>query len=156
MKSRALSTVAFLASVVLAGPALAQQPTSGVAKLADLVGDVLVSKGDAMVAGMNGMPLPVATRVVTTAGAKVTIAYEFGCNVRLDENSQFTVKVAADCAALAKEVVALGPAPGAIGGGVGTAVAGGSALGTMVQAAFIGGMAYGAYETFKKNPVSPN
>jgi hypothetical protein len=156
MKPRALLTFTLLACLLLGGPALAQS-ASPVAKLADMVGDVLVSRGDAMVAGANGMPLTSGTRVVTTAGAKVTIAFDFGCDVRLNENSRFTVTTGADCAALAKEVVVLGPAPGAIGGGVAAAVPIAPTGGFMVGAAIVGGLGYGAYEVFRSSPsVSPN
>ena len=83
------------------GPALAQQQDT-VAKLADLEGNVLVSQGDAMVAGTaNGQRVAVGTRVVTTAGAKVTISYDVGCDVRLKENERFTVNIGA-CARVAR------------------------------------------------------
>jgi hypothetical protein len=156
MKPRALSTFALVSCLLLAGPALAQ-PASPVAKLTDLVGDVLVSRGDAMVAGANGMPLTAGTRVVTTAGAKVTIAFDFGCDVRLNENSRFTVTTGVDCAVLAKEVVALGPAPGAIGGGVAAAVPVAPTGAFIMGAVTVGGLGYGAYEVFRSSPsVSPN
>ena len=142
-----------LAVVLCATSAWAQQGT--VAKLADLTGNVLVSQGDAMVAGNNDQRLAPGTRVVTTAGAAVTINYDVGCDVRLKENERFTVRLG-ECAVLLKEVVALGPAPGAIGGGVGTAIGGAAGLETIAGVVAVGGLGYGAYETFrkKKKPVS--
>jgi len=157
MNIRRISMGLAIAAALGAGSALAQQQGT-VAKLADIEGNVLVSQGDAMVAGSNGQRVPVGTRVVTTAGAKVTINYDFGCDVRLKENERFTVSLGA-CAALLAQVVPLGPAAGAIGGG--TVVAGGTAAGsptvaTVVGIVAIGALGYGAYETFKKDNVSPN
>ena len=156
MNIRAVSTVIAIAAGLFAGAALAQQQQGTVAKLADVEGNVLVSQGDAMVAGSNGQRVPAGTRVVTTAGAKATVNYDFGCDVRLKENERFTVNLGA-CAAL---LAAVEPAAaGAIGGG--TAVAGGtaaalSAPGAVFTAAAVGGLGYGVYQVFKKDNVSPN
>src|SRR5438067_10888161 len=64
--------------------AAAQRPadTRTVARLKDVVGTVLVSQGDAMVAGVRDQRLAVGTRVVTTLGASVLIDYDKGCDVR--------------------------------------------------------------------------
>lgn len=160
--ARSLAAAALSVAAVVAGSAFAQQPNQNtVARLTDLQGNVLVSQGDAMVAGSVNQRLPVGTRVVTTGGAKVTINYDVGCDVRLNENQRSTVR-AAPCAILLAEVETLGPAAGAIGGGTaaGAATAGGTAgimgttlAGIVVPAAVIG---VGVYETFKKNAVSPN
>jgi hypothetical protein len=159
MNIRAISTGIAFAAALFAGSALAQQQ-GAVAKLADLEGNVLVSQGDAMVAGSNGQRLPVGTRVVTTAGAKVTVSYDVGCDVRLVENQRFTVNVGA-CAALLASVEPLGPAAGAIGGGAGAVAGGGTAValstGALTGIAVVGIVGLGAYETLKNNkPVSPN
>src|SRR5437899_1103524 len=86
---------AAVAVALVAGPVSAQQPAqqqnNTVAKLKDMEGNVLISQGDAMIAGANDRRLRVGTRVVTTAGAKVTITYDVGCEVRLKENERFTV-----------------------------------------------------------------
>ena len=119
MNIRAVSTVLGLAVALGAGAAIAQQPTT-VGRLTGLEGDVLVSQDDAMVAAANNQRVAVGTRVVTLAGAKVVIDYDVGCNVALKENERFTVRLG-ECAALVSQVVDLGPAPGAIGGGVGAA-----------------------------------
>ena len=47
-------------------------------------------------------------RVVTTAGAKVTIHYDRGCDVRLEENQRFTVSNRCGCCALVAAVVPVG------------------------------------------------
>jgi hypothetical protein len=151
-----------LAALLCAGPALAQQPSSNtVAKLKDAEGNVLVSQGDAMVAGANDRRLAVGTRVVTTTGAQVTISYDVGCDIRLKENERFTVTVG-PCAALLASVESLGPAAGAIGGGTaGTSVAAGTAgalgvgaTGAALTAGLITGV--GIYQLTRKNAVSPN
>ena len=170
-----VSAIGAAASALLvAGGVLAQQPSNTVAKLKDAEGNVLVSQGDAMIAGANDQRLAVGTRVVTTGGATVTISYDVGCDVRLKENERFTVTVG-PCAVLLGQVESLGPAAGAIGGGTtGTATAttaGGGAAGSAGAAAagpFAaagGGVAIvttgvitgiGIYELTRKNPISPN
>jgi len=154
MNMRVISTVIAFTAALFAGSAFAQQQGT-VAKLSDVEGNVLVSQGDAMVAGSNGQRLVAGTRVVTTAGAKVTIDYDFGCDVRLKENERFTVNLGA-CAALLSAVEPA--AAGAIGGG---AVAGGTATalsagGAVFSAAAVAGVGYGVYQVFKKDNVSPN
>jgi hypothetical protein len=137
---------------VRAGTAPAQ-PRSTVARLTNLQGGVLVSQDDAMVAATNNQRVPVGTRVLTPGGASVVINYDAGCDVTLKENERFTVAGGA-CCLLAAQVVPLGPAPGAIGGGVG--VAGVTTTDVILGAAIIGGVGYGAYELFKRPSVSPN
>lgn len=153
-------TAAFVA-VFVAGPVFAQQPQpqnqnqNTVAKLKDIEGNVLVSEGDAMVAGADDRRLRVGTRVVTTAGAKVTINYDVGCDITLKENQRFTV-TAGPCAVLLAQVENLGPAAGAIGGEAVAGAAGGN-VGTIVgvgvlAAALVGGVVAAT----RKNPVSPS
>jgi hypothetical protein len=156
MSTRAISIAVACAVVLVAGSAVAQQ--GAVAKLSGVEGSVLVSQGDAMVSGVNGQRLPAGTRVVTLAGAKVTVDYDIGCDIRLKENERFTVRLGTDCAALKAEVVAVGPAAGAIGGGsaAGGTAAGLGTTGAIVGIAAAGALGYGAYETFKKQNVSPN
>lgn len=156
-RSRAVAAAAItLATALAAGTTFAQQPQNTVAKLADIQGNVLVSQGDAMVAGVANQRLPVGARVVTTAGARVTINYDAGCDIRLNENQRFTVRVG-PCAVLLAEVEALGPAAGAIGGGTaGTTAAWASGFGTADLLAAGGVIGLGLYETFKNNKISPN
>jgi len=144
-----------LAAAFIAGPVFAQQQNPTVAKLKDAEGNVLVSRGDALVTASNEQRLAIGTRVVTTAGAKVTVSYDDGCDVRLKENERFTVTMGT-CAALLASVEALGPAAGAIGGGVAGATAGG--IGGTVTALGIAGaiIGIGIYEETRKNNVSPN
>ena len=122
---RAHLVAGIVALALAAGAATAQQQNT-IAKLQDVQGNVLVSQGDAMVAASPDQRVSAGTRVVTTAGAKVTINYDAGCDIKLNENQRFTVSVG-PCAALLAQVENLGPAAGAIGGGEGT-VAAASAL----------------------------
>jgi hypothetical protein len=151
-----------LAVAMVTGNAVAQQSQNTVAKLGDLQGNVLVSQGDAMVTGIKDQRLPVGTRVVTTAGAKATINYDVGCDIRLNENQRFTVR-SGPCAVLLAEVESLGPAAGAIGGGAAagsTAAASGTVgiLGTTTAGFVAAGavIGVGLYETFKNHQISPN
>ena len=79
--------------------------------------------------------------------------------MRLKENQRFTVRLG-PCAVLLGGVESLGPAAGAIGGGTGgvtTAVATEAGnVGTIVGIASLAALGAGAYEAFKKNPVSPS
>jgi len=154
MKIRAISTLLGLAAALAAGLVAAQQ-SGTVARLSGLEGNVLVSQADAMVAATPDQRVAPGTRVLTTAGAKAMVTYDNGCEVRLKDNERFTVRLG-ECAVLLKEVVAVGPAPGAIGGGVGTAAAGGTTVSTILGVAAAGGMGYGIYELYRRPSVSPN
>jgi len=160
-----LMVIGVAAASLDAGAALAQQPGDTVAKLKDAEGNVLVSQGDAMVAGGNDQRVAVGQRIVTTTGATVTISYDVGCDIRLKENERFTVAMG-PCAVLAGQVEALGPAAGAIGGGtagtapsVGAGTAGGAFGLTGNQTALVISGAItgvGIYEMTRKNPISPH
>lgn len=141
---------------------------STVARLKDPQGLVLVSQGDALVAGNDDQRLSSGTRVITAGGAEVTITYDIGCDVHLKQNERFTVTIG-PCAVLLAQVEALGPAPGAIGGGTGGVVTGGTIgataagaaaatapVGLVAGAATLGALTVGAVQTFRPNPVSPN
>lgn len=81
--------------------AQAQQPAPprAIARLSGVQGNVLVSQADGMAAAVNGQQLLPGARVITTAGAKVTITYEQGCLVSMGENRRYTVREAAECVA---------------------------------------------------------
>ena len=154
MKVRNLVTALAMAAALGPGSAPAQQPGTG-AKLSKLSGNVLVSRADAMVAGVEGQRLAVGTRVVTTAGARVTIDYDIGCEIPLTETERSPVQVGPRVVLLAA-VEALGPAAGAIGGGAGGVVTSPAAWDLGATGIIIGIIGVGAYETFKKRPVSPS
>ena len=145
MNIRAVATVFCLAIGLGAGYAAAQNQTP-VARLTHLQGNVLVSKEDAMVAATSNEPLAVGTRVLTTKDSSVVVDYANGCSISLKENESFTVTTGS-CEVLAAGVVPLGPAPGAIGGGVAAGAIGGEPNLVWIIPAAIGGV--GLYEVFK-------
>ncbi|MFO1316215.1 MAG: hypothetical protein U1F58_11485 [Burkholderiales bacterium] len=152
MNLRAAAALFALAAMLGGGTAAAQAPAT-VARLTSLEGNVLVSEGDALVAAANNQRVAVGTRVLTMAGARVVVSYDVGCDVALKENERFTVR-AGECAVLVGEVVPLGPAPGAIGGGIGTA--GITAADAVLGTALLGGLGYGIYVLYRRPSVSPN
>ncbi len=90
-----------LAAMLCAGEAQAQQSASPrpIARVTGLQGNVLVSQADGMAAAVDGQQLAPGARLITTAGAKVTITYERGCRVSMGENQRYTVREAAECTA---------------------------------------------------------
>ena len=96
-----------LSAIFVSGAAFAQQPKaddSTVAKLTDLKGTILVSRGGPAAPGANDQRLPVNTRVATGPGSKVTINFDKGCDIHLDENQRFTVREGGECCALVDSV----------------------------------------------------
>jgi hypothetical protein len=88
-----------IAGMLVAGVAQAQQPASArpIARVTEVQGNVLVSQADGMAAAVNGQRLAPGARLITTAGAKVTLTYESGCLVSMAENQRYTVREAAEC-----------------------------------------------------------
>jgi hypothetical protein len=99
MITRTIATGLVLAAVLAAGSA-AGQPAAPrtVATLTGVEGNVLVSEADAMVSAGNGQRLAPGARVLITAGAKATVAYDKGCTVLLGVNQRYTVRERAECA----------------------------------------------------------
>jgi hypothetical protein len=96
-----------LTAIFVSGAAFAQQPIGQtVAKLTELKGTVLVNGGGPSIPGANDLRLAVNARISTGPGAKVTINYDKGCDVRLDENQRFTVREGGECCALVDSVEA--------------------------------------------------
>jgi len=157
VNTRIVWVLVALAAAIGAATASAQQPQQqAVARLIGLEGNVLVSQQDAMVAALNNQRVAVGTRVLTMAGATVTIDYDGGgCGIKLNPNERFTVRVG-ECAVLAGEVVPLGPAPGAIGGGAVAAIpAGVGSFALGAAAGLAAGLIYRCHEACNC-PVSPN
>lgn len=124
-----------VSAALVAMPAAAQQKENTVAKLIEMKGDVMVTVGDGMAAGKADQRVVEGTRVTTMAGAEVIVRYDVGCDVKLKENERFTVRKVGECAALQKEVVALGAAGGAIGAAAASTTGGTAAAATTVAAA---------------------
>ena len=98
---RSASLAVLVAGTFAASFAEAQQTAASrpIARISGVQGNVLVSQADGMAAATNGQQLPPGARIITTAGAKVTIAYEKGCLVDLGENRRYIVREAAECVA---------------------------------------------------------
>ena len=101
MTVRSTSLALLVAAAFAANMAQAQQPPASrsIARITGVQGNVLVSQADGMAAATNGQQLPPGARVITTAGAKVSIAYERGCVVDIAENRRYIVREAAECVA---------------------------------------------------------
>lgn len=151
MNARRLGTNLALAAVIVSGTVCAQQAfgQQTVAKLKDLQGTVLVSQGDAMTAGTSDQTLRPGTRVVTSAGATVTVSYDKGCDVRLRENQRFTVRESGECAALIASVEGTGVG---VAAGAGT----GGAIGTGLAFIAVGSGIMYAIDRKEHRSVSPN
>ena len=99
MTNRRIATGLMLAAALAAGVVSAQTAAPRtVARLTALQGNVLVSQADAMAAASNEQKLLSGTRVITTAGARVTVAYANGCSVELGANRRYTVREQDACA----------------------------------------------------------
>jgi hypothetical protein len=100
MTLRSASLAALVAGALMASAADGQQAAPrSIARITGVQGNVLVSQADGMAAATNGQQLPPGARIITTAGAKVTISYERGCLVDLGENRRYIVREAAECVA---------------------------------------------------------
>lgn len=105
-----------------------------VARLAELQGNVLVSRDDGLVSGNEAQRLLPGTRIITTASSNVVVEYDDGCRVTMKENQRFEVEEDRDCTLLAALPIIDAPAalgipfaslliPGAVGGaGVGAII----------------------------------
>ena len=122
------------------------------AVLQDVVGNVLVSTKDGMIAGIDKQRVANKTRVTTTNRSSVTISFEeCGCDVKLKENERIDVESPNMCAVLLAAVTVV-PVDAAIG-----AVAA-SAGGLNTTGLLIGsGVGVGALILYRRNQnSSPN
>lgn len=69
-------------------------------KLQGVEGLVTVGDIDRSVNALNGAPLILDNRIVTSSSGGVTLAYDSGCHIRLKGSETFTVKRNANCCAL--------------------------------------------------------
>jgi len=94
-----LRTVLVLALATSAGPALADGPTTvPVASIAAVGGQVLLAQGADVAPAAAGAALYPGDRVMTLDGAEALIAFEAGCQRRLDGDSLLTIGERPDCA----------------------------------------------------------
>ena len=88
-----------------------QAQQGAVARLKNVVGNVLVSRESGLSAGGQAERLVNGTRIITTANSEAVIEFDNGCEVRMKENERFDVDSTRACALLAAQP--LGPAAAA-------------------------------------------
>jgi hypothetical protein len=141
---KAKSVLFGAAAVLLATGAGAQEST--VAKLRDVVGNVLVSGPVGLTTATEAQGIGNGSRVITTANSGVVVVFDNGCRVEMKENQRLDVDSTKGCAALVP--AALAAAEPAIA----APLAGYLVPGLMVGGAAAGGGGSGGPPT----PVSPN
>lgn len=103
MKKIAIALIATFAALSV----WAQQPKV-VGKLINVTGLVTVSSGNQVSNVVEGAPLVVDDRVITTSTGGVTLDFDNGCDVTLKENESIKVSDDKDCAALWAAVTPVG------------------------------------------------
>ncbi|MBC8023668.1 MAG: hypothetical protein H7Y14_11145, partial [Burkholderiales bacterium] len=146
---------AALAAAFATSLAPAQDPASGIARLKEVKGNVLLSRESGLAAGAESTRLTEHTRVITTANSEVIVVYDNGCEVRLKENQRFEVETGKPCAALMAQAqsILLEPA------GAMTASAAGGAMLFWTALPALGGAAIGLgflQDSREKTPLSPS
>ena len=81
-----------LLALLFASQPFAQTSDDTVAKLAELKGNVLVSRESGLVSGADALRIVPGTRIITTANSRVVIVYDHGCRVTLEENQRYEVE----------------------------------------------------------------
>lgn len=128
-----------LAALAAGAPSFAFGQQGSVAKLKQVNGNVLVSRESGLATGAEAQPLVNGSRVITTANSSVVVAFDNGCEVRLEPNERLEVDSLTPCALI--KPVALGaplPAPAAafvipsliVPGGVGSVILAGQGGGS--------------------------
>ena len=103
MKRIAIALIATFAALSV----WAQQPKV-VGKLINVTGLVTVSSGNQVSNVVEGAPLVVDDRIITTSTGGVTLDFDNGCDVTLKENESIKVSDDKDCAALWAAVTPVG------------------------------------------------
>lgn len=83
-----------LGVILLAGaclPAAAQAGEATVARLADVAGNVLVSREFSIASAGEAARLAPGARVLATANSSVTVVFDDGCRVRIAAGERFEV-----------------------------------------------------------------
>ena len=114
MKKIAIALIATFAALSV----WAQQPKV-VGKLINVTGLVTVSSGNQVSNVVEGAPLVVDDRIITTSTGGVTLDFDNGCDVTLKANESIKVSDEKDCAALWAAVTPVG-GPVAVAAAVGT------------------------------------
>lgn len=101
-------------TLLFAGAAIAQdEKEDPIASVDDVVGEVLVNQGEDYVAPADGLRLREGDQILTKDNSSVVVRYDDDCDVKVEENTVYTVDEPDDCAA----VIALGEGA-AVGSGI--------------------------------------
>ena len=126
-----------LATTLLAASLAFAQSGATVAELKDVQGQVLVGEGDVSSSATDGLRVAKNATITTTARAGVTVVFDNGCRVTLQESQRLVVDSGTPCAALIASVTSAVPAAlGAAAGGA--AVAGGVSVTALALAGGVG------------------
>lgn len=84
-----------------------------VARLQNVSGSVLVSDASSIASAGESLRLAPGMRVLTTANARVTIAYDDGCRVLLAPGQRFEIRAAGPCPSHGAYIQTIASAAGA-------------------------------------------
>jgi hypothetical protein len=156
-------TAAVFISLALVGVSQAQdkriacddpnyQKRDTVAELRELSGNVLVSDGAGVGTAAGGQRVANKARVTTASKAGVIVAFDCGCDVKLEENQRFDIDVPRACAGLLASVQ---PVPTAVAlGATATPVLAAPSTSALLA---VGAVGVGGYLIYRNNRnVSPN
>ena len=127
-----------LATTLLAASLAFAQSSSTVAELKDVQGQVLVAEGDVTSSATDGLRVAKNVSITTTARAGVTVVFDNGCRVTLQESQRLVVDSGTPCAALIASVTSAVPAALGAAAGAGGAAVGGLSITTLALAGGVG------------------
>ena len=107
MKKVAIALIATVAALSVWAQQPKQEPKI-IGKLINVTGLVTVSSGNRLSNVVEGAPLIVDDRIITTSTGGVTLDFDNGCDVTLKENESIKVSDDKDCAALWAAVTPVG------------------------------------------------
>jgi hypothetical protein len=99
MKKVAIALIATVAALSVWAQQAKQEPKI-IGKLINVTGLVTVSSGNRLSNVVEGAPLIVDDRIITTSTGGVTLDFDNGCDVTLKENESIKVSDDNDCALL--------------------------------------------------------
>jgi len=138
---------ALVSGLLAATSAIAQSEQSGtVARLKDVIGNVLVTQQAGLAAGTEAQRLTKGTRIITTANSEVVVVFDNDCEVRMRENQRLDIEDK-PCAAMI---------PVSFGGTVLAAGAGAGLAGFITPIVMVGGAVVLLEAGHGRTPVSPN
>ena len=140
-----------LATTLLAASFAVAQTGSTVVELKDVPGQVVVSEGDVSSSATDGLRVAKNTTITTTARAGVTVVFDDGCRVTLQESQRLVVDSGRPCAALIASVTSAVPAALGAAAGTGGTAAGGLSITTLALAGGAGLTAL-AYAECRRKP----